>query len=155
MKKAAKNQKQQVEKTTFLPSDYIMSSIDIAEAVGMDHQATQRDLFRFTRNYNTQTDGYVGIISGNDDEDDDEVYMFDIKALMEYADYLDRVYDSQDLGRKILSRFFYLASSPSEFPTVDYYSLWHKKSCEIEEISKFINRLQACTRVAENSYRES
>lgn len=143
MKKSATNQKQKTKATAFLPSDYIMSSLDIADAAEMDHEEVLRDLMELGPGP-IGRGGFIALVEEDDSTSTERQCLLNLQAVLIYVELLDRAFESYKIGKIILSRFFELAANPSTIPMSLYVEMAENLEEDLETMERFIDHLYAC-----------
>ena len=127
----------------FIPSDYIMSSIDMAIAIDADHEEFCIMISDYMKpEVIRQGCAYPATVPFGDSVM--HMYLFDMNAVLEICESIGDVDDNPDAGRVILQRFFKLAYR-CETILSDIYA-YIAKQIQYDQISRneFLNKIWSC-----------
>lgn len=142
MKKAATSMNHKCRETEFLPSDYIMSSLDIADALAEDHREVFELIQEVMNERGPLDNGYVYAVNVKIDGIPTSVFLLDLGAVIQLAEYLSDG-DGSD-GRALLKRYFDLARSGKVLSVRVFMEVLLDMYESQTAIDSFIKRIKAC-----------
>lgn len=143
MKKEAKTQKQKTKEIQLIPSDYIMSSLDIAEALNRDHKEVYELIEEYIGLGTFSDKGYLYPVFVRFKGVPTNVFLLDLEAVLDLAEDISSD-DGSEVGRAILTRYFELARTGKILSSEIYMGVWSKIQLRQMESEAFAKRVMAC-----------
>lgn len=130
-------------KDAFIPSDFIMSSIDIANAINMNHDNLYQKIGEYI-GYEAIERGYFYPVSFPLGNYIVPMYLLDLDAVIEISETIEEVEDCPDAKRTILQKYFELAYCCKTISQEIYLSIANKIHDDQIRKKEFLNKMWSC-----------